>query len=512
MKSVILNSALSQIAANAHLGFWLSVTHFSLAWVSEEERTANPISPNMTELVRQSPVGGVVKGDLIYNIWQTPFPVSQYAGSFSPSENIASKFQYEYDSCAKHNVLKCNTLSNSSTSWDTALADAGFPYNFSFDGYSESDSSKTSNLTLANMPYDLRYSVHSNQIKGVTSFSYLFPIKSYNLIDDANNNGEVIVNYNLELPAMSSAITQESQLENGIGNFKFNRIGLYMTKCTENTPSDNTKPTYTPMANMEPVLFAVIDIGVNSCNANDVRFDIFKTRDDSGFTGWDLDAQLPIKSGLSGSTLVQSLRTFYIDAVRDQATIYYQNQILNQASLSETVMQLQMMLLQLATAFESATGLNPYKVKAVAGYDVDAILEKNTEYTIANSASSRLLLDATAFRGVFDSDIQYVNDSSSLINLPTKGYSNGDVAKVTITNLDGRRFNRGQSKYPWWTGSIIIASYNGQTKTKLYEIDANNILDMSVAKVTAIMSYSSNRGSWILESVSVVDESNVYSI
>jgi hypothetical protein len=525
MRSAILNSALSAIAENTNSGFWLSITHFSLAWASEAEKTANPVSASMTEVIQQTPSDGKVKGDYIYNIWQTPFAYDQYAGSFfNLDQSFARYFQYEYDTCNYRNVLQCNQ-NQSSGSWPSDLA-PHFPFGTKLYGYinpsagNPTPTEPGSTLTEANIPYYLDYSVVANQQAGVTTFSKLFPIKAYHLISQDDSNGTITVNYNLNLPAISSSIADQINFyANSIGNFKFNRIGLYMTVCAKQDPttSDNPKDVYIPVANQAPVLFAVIDIGVDSCTGNDVRFDIYKTRDDSGFAGWDFDAQLAISTS-NLNTLVQTFTTFYVDAMRDDATKYYQAQMMNNASLAQTVMQLQMMVLQLATAFEQNTGLNPFTTIKVAGYNVEASLGVDQEYFISKgSSNNRMLLDGLGFRGVNELGINYTNSSNALFSLKSYSSNNnvneGELIKITVYNLDGRFITVAGNDVSWWNGSILFANYDetNKTKTKIFEINSELIKGLGFAKVTVLFSYSASLQKWVLESLSVIDETNLIS-
>ena len=508
MKSAILNSALPFIAQQANSGFWLSITHFSLAYASNDERDENPIGPQMTEMVRQNPPDGVVKGDYIYNIWQTPFADGQYAGSFFELTSNPSKyFQYEYNNCDQKNVLKGNQTIESAAGWDDAYTH-GFGFGFAYDGYSDTDK-LTSKLTSANIPYALRYDIQANRDAGVTQFSELFPIKSYTHID-RSSEGEMLVNYNLSLPALTTSL-KNLIYEKAIGNFKFNRVGLYMTVCakTEVTVNGKLKSQYTPYVDKKPILFAVIDIGVDGCSSNDVKFDVYKTRDDSGFAGWDFDAQLPIKNV---SNSAQTDVAFYHDTMRDSATVHYQAQIVNNASIVETVMQLQMMVLQLATAFQQITGINPYSSTKIAGYDVDSILEIDNEYEISTGGStSRMLLDAMAFRGISDASTAYINTSNAMFSLVSSpDIEDGEIIKVTLYNLDGTYYTSNGVVQPWWNGSIVFVDYNASTskKTKLYELDFNKIKGFSYAKVTILCSYSKASGRWIVESVSTIDETD----
>lgn len=525
MKSAILNSALPYMTANTDPGVWLSVTHFQLAWVSTEERLANPVTENMSELVQQTPSDGKVKGDLIYNVWQTPFPEEQYAGSFyALNESFAKYFQYEYDSCAKQNVLKSNQTNPSvnSGNWPADLNANSFPYGFELKGYINPSSSipnpnqAGSQLTETNIPYYLKYDVVENQHAGVTTFSKLFPIKSYHRIngDDASST---IVNYNLNLPAISSSIADQINFyANSIGNFKFNRVGIYMTVCAKVDPTQNNGREYIPMATVEPILFAVIDLGTDGCSGNEISFDVFKTRGDEGFAGWDFDAQLGLTTNTISypdicDNIAQATTTFYVDANLDDAVKKYQLEIMNDSSMVEAVMQLQMMVLQLSTAFRELTGINPLSITQAHGYNVEAALAVDREYNISKAnGNNRMLLDAMAYRGVNTNGVLYVNQSNALFSLnafsSNNQLNNGDLVKITLYNLDGSFYSSNGVDLSWWNGSIVFANYDGTNRTKIYELDASTIKGIDYAKVTLMFSFSSTLEKWILETVSIIDE------
>jgi len=530
MKSAILNSALPYMTANTDPGVWLSVTHFQLAWVSTEERLANPVTENMSELVQQSPSDGKVKGDIIYNIWQTPFSDEQYAGSFySLKESYAKYFQYEYDSCNKKNILKSNQTNPNvnASNWPSDLSSNSFPYGFSLDGYVNPSASTPnptqagSELTEANIPYYLDYSVVENQHSGVTTFSKLFPIKSYHRIngDDASST---IVNYNLNLPAISSSIADQINFyANAIGNFKFNRVGLYMTVCTKTDPTTGTGKDYVPMANVEPILFAVIDLGTDGCSGNEITFEVFKTRSDAGFAGWDFDAQLGLTTNTIDYTkicdnIAQATTTFYVDAIMDDAVRKYQLEIMNNSSLVESVMQLQMMVLQLSNAFQDLTGMNPLSIAQSHGYSVEAALAVDREYNISKTnGNNRMLLDAMAYRGVNTNGVEYINQANGLFSLnafsANNPLNNGDIVKITLYNLDGSYYSSNGVDIAWWNGSIVFANYDGVSRVKIYELTSDLIKGIDYAKVTLMFSFSSSLEKWVLETVSIIDETSTVS-
>jgi hypothetical protein len=191
--------------------------------------------------------------------------------------------------------------------------------------------------------------------------------------------------------------------------------------------------------------------------------------------------------------------------------------MMNNASMAQTIMQLQMMVLQLATRVEEITGVNPFTPYKIAGYDVNGGLELDKEYILSKgSANRKMLLDAVAFRGVTSGGIQYINSSNALFSLKTFNSNNkvadGDFIKITLYNLDGRYYSESGNDVSWWNGSILFANYDeeNETKTKIFEINSDLIKGKSFAKVTLLFSYSGDSG-WVLESQSVIDESSFIS-
>lgn len=528
MQTAILNSALPSLTAEEITnGFVLSITHFSLAWVSDEERDANPVLGTMTEMVRQTPSDGIIKGDYIYNVWQCPFLYDRYAGQFpapsrSPSAELERGFgnyyQYEYDSCVGQNVLKPNQITTYEGLPSDSIAKAFFdlsphPADHTYLGYVEG-SGVTGELSEANIPADLVQEM-------IPKYSKLFPIKAFRPITQTNVANATIMNYSMELPPISVNYGNTVDFYGkSIGNFKFNRVGLYLTVIAprlDAVSSTDPKDYYEPQADREPVLFAVIDIGVpsGSCSGNDISFDVYKTRDDKGFAGWEFDTQLTVSTSIIEAD--PEFYTLYADAIRDEATKFYQAQMMNNASMAQTIMQLQMMVLQLANRVEEITGVNPFTPYKIAGYDVNGGLELDKEYVLSKgSANRKMLLDAAGFRGVTSGGIEYINSSNALFSLKTFNSNNkvadGDFIKITIYNLDGRYYTEGGNDVSWWNGSILFANYDveDESKTKIFEINSDLIKGMTYAKVTLLFSYSGDSG-WILESHSVIDESSFIS-
>jgi hypothetical protein len=110
MKSAVTNNGMNFIINNTTGGAWFSITHFSLAWVNETERTNNPAISTATNLVSLPDSNGKANGDYIFNIWQTPFSWDatgrKYGIGESLPEGFGSYFKYELDNCLNINTLE----------------------------------------------------------------------------------------------------------------------------------------------------------------------------------------------------------------------------------------------------------------------------------------------------------------------------------------------------------------------------------------------------------------------
>ena len=306
MKSAITNIGRQFISTNTTGGAWFSITHFALAWVNSTERTNNPASEDATELILTHD-DGESDGDYIFNIWQTPFVWNSTGASYgvgtNMSEGFGNYFKYEYDECSKRNTLQAYYS-------DSTLAD--LEYGFKTTGvvlYGASEESSSGEysgghygqLTLSNIPAPLYYDTATATTLACKKYSKYFPIKSFSAVettDDTIDAKVSLMNYQLELPAITSQIANEAYtIANSIGNFKFNRIGLYVTKSTYPDPIDKLITALTPVADKEePVLFAIIDLSTSNELCSDSVLDIFKTRDDSGLASFTYDAQVSLSS------------------------------------------------------------------------------------------------------------------------------------------------------------------------------------------------------------------------
>lgn len=461
------------------------------------------------------------KGDIIYNVWQTPFVANKYLGQFSDLlQSYASYFQYEYSECDSQNILKTNINSYStSTGWPSDLTSNGFPYGFNYTGSKNSSPTvgTKSELSVANIPYYLKYIEGGDNatLRNIETTSKLFPIKSFTIIETSDDS-QSVVNFNLDLPALSSNINAAIQKYiDAIGNFKFNRIGLYITATNNVTPLDasNHETQIIGVANVEPVLFAVIDLGSGAnCIGSNVNLDVYKTRSDEGFAGWSMDAQLPISNK---SNIVQTEPVFYLEANRSDATTAYQNQLISSANTTETIMQMQMMILQLANTLENYTGINPI-AKQYPGFQQFGVLNPNSEYFIgqANQAQ-KYFFDASLFRGINNESNFLINQYNAAIDLmqytDTNVLTDGKTVKVFISNLDGSYFVKSNIDTPMWNGSILFVNNLNGVRSKIFELSSSTIKGLLHSKVCLEFSYSRLNDLWVLSSMSVINESGLYS-
>jgi len=460
------------------------------------------------------------KGDIIYNVWQTPFAADKYHGQFSDLlQSYASYFQYEYAECDSQNVLTTNKHSYpTSTGWPSDLTSNGFPYDFNYVGSINTSPTvgTKGELSVANMPYYLQYTENGDNatLRNLETTSKLFPIKSFTIIETTDDS-QTVVNFNLDLPALSSNINAAIQKYiDAIGNFKFNRIGLYITATNNVTPL-NSKHQETQIigaANVEPVLFAVIDLGSGqNCTGTNVTIDVYKTRSDEGFAGWSMDAQLPISNK---NNIVQTEPVFYLEANRSDATQAYENQLINNANTTETIMQMQMMILQLANSLENYTGINPI-AKQYPGFQQFGALNANSEYFIgqANQAQ-KYFFDASLFRGINNESNFLINQYNAAMDLMQNTDINvltdGKTVKVFLSNLDGSYFVKSNVDIPMWNGSILFVNNLNGVRSKIFELNADTIKGLLHAKVCLEFAYSKLNDLWVLSSMSVINESQLY--
>lgn len=502
MKSAITNAGINFIINNTSGGAWFSVTHFSLAWVNEAERTLNPASATATKLVSDPFPSGLSNGDYIFNIWQTPFSSDitgrQYGVGESLPEGFGAYFKYELDNCNNVNTLE-------------AYADSGANpgYGIVSGVYVGASEGSAGSLTIDNIPAPLYYNT-ANAIKfGTKKYSKYFPIKSYYPVNTLGTGDEArigIMNYTLELPAITTKINEIAEsIKQSIGNFKFNRIGLYVTKSTYPDNMDNRLITsLVPVADEEPVLFAIIDLTkTNSCGAStlDSTLDIIKTRDDSGLSAFTYDAQIDL-SPVSSLDNFASLASMYVDSARDDATNYYLSQIEANANIVESILQLQLQYIQLKNYLSKST--QELIEERRKGINSVLMLGQNKEYFINSISKPTYYYKGDLFRAYEDN--QSINPSNAIINVSNKisGLEDGDSLTIIIDNLDGSTYD----SYPKWSGKITITNYS-DVKDKIAVINYDTIAGLSNAKVTIDLIYSLALECWIVERVTTIEEKNI---
>lgn len=507
MQSAITNFGRKFIVQNETGGACFSITHFALAWVNETEFTNNPASAEMTTLIQETP-GSKTNGDYIFNIWQTPFYFEndnrQYGLGTNLSEGFGSYYSYEFDECKNINTLKCYATPPS-------YLQEGFRVVSTLEGASATG---TGDLTLANIPAPLKYNTITAQNLNVATYSKYFPIKSFHTVettDDTINALVSVMNYQLELPAVTTKTSDLAYaLQNAIGNFKFNRIGLYATLSTYPDPIPGLITSLTPVANEEPVLFACIDLtNTSTCGSEGVTstLDIYKTRDDKGLASYTYDAQISLSSVNSYPNFAGTA-SMYVDMVRDEATNSYLNQLETQANTTEAIVQMQLQILQLSQYIESITGINPI-TPTKKGLQSVTKLGQNFEYFVGNSLKNTYYFTGNSFRSF---DTRTINNSNAFINVLSNEQYNvedGDTVKIIIDFLDGRSYSVNSSKYKLWTGSIHINNYDGNSKTKLLKIDNNMIAGIEYAKVIVTLMFSSDLSTWLVSDLSIFDENNI---
>ena len=520
MKSAITNIGRQFISTNTTGGAWFSITHFALAWVNSTERTNNPANENATELILTHE-DGESDGDYIFNIWQTPFVWNSTGTSYgvgtNMSEGFGNYFKYEYDECSKRNTLQAYYS-------DSTLA--GLEYGFKTTGivlYGASEEASSGEysgghygeLTLSNIPAPLYYDTATATTLACKKYSKYFPIKSFSAVettDDTIDAKVSLMNYQLELPAITSQIANEAyNIANSIGNFKFNRIGLYVTKSTYPDPIDKLITALTPVADEEPVLFAIIDLSTSNELCSDSVLDIFKTRDDSGLASFTYDAQLSLSS-VNNYPCFAGYAYMYIDTVRDEATNFYLNQIEATANTTEAIMQLQLQIAQIGKYLNKLNGTNPI-VEIKQGINSIALLQMDSEYYLGNTSKNIYYFKGDYFRAS-DTDNTIINNANAQFNIynaaaSTSTINDGDELNIIIDNLDGRYYTTNATTVYLWSGKIYVTNYTSKLKQKLLILDSSMLKGATYAKINIKLVYSSTNSSWIVSEVNIFDEKNI---
>lgn len=516
MKSAITNIGRQFVTNNTTGGAWFSITHFALAWVNAEERLTNPPADTATELVMTQP-SGKNNGDYIFNIWQTPFTWDATGRLFgvgdSRPQGYGMYFRYDYDGCEQRNKL---TVYQSGMEGlpSGARVNGTVYYGASEATYSASSGAYSggsgSDLTMVNMPAPLVYNNATAVYPyNTTTTTKYFPIKAFRSVeatDDTINAKVSLMDYVLELPAITSNTQDESYtLQNAIGNFKFNRIGLYVTKSSSPDPVPQLITSLVPMADTEPVLFAIIDLASDEICGGEI-LNIFKTRDDSGLSAFSFDAQIPLTTMISEEAFASAV-SLYRDSARDDATNAYLNQLESTANTVEAIMQLQMQVIQLSQYLKNISGINPLQ-SSVRGFNSLLMLQPNNEYSISSQKNNIYYFKGDLIRSIDPTIISTANEIFT-INV-SSSIPDGESIKIIIDNLDGRIYSSGTSTNPYWTGAIYFTSMNGSSKVKIGAIDYVTLREYSHAKVSVELIYSAVNSMWIVSEINVVDESSLY--
>jgi hypothetical protein len=368
---------------------FMNITHFSLAYVNGDERNRGLSSSyliGMTKLVPDSN-----SGEVIHNVWQTPFYNTDYAGvGGSLAASLAQYYHYEYDQETDANVLYvepeaiafsglnpafdalCGGYTNTvllrgvfgaentgtEISSTSEFKDIVLP---PFINFAEAASLGYSAYGDGNGPYlatdflatTLMSSYTENSVYYATT-PKLFPIRSWYPIDSSETDALApsnvkTMNYEIALPgyAAKNALDADEIRMNSIGNFRFNRIGVYVTKAVQGASAPNTIKDFFPNQDgtEEPILFAVIELDQNVggiAKGNSV----LKTRSqESGTYEYSLDWQADLEFATSPS-FINSAK-FYQESYRSQATTQFMRQIEGNSVLAEAILQLQMQLLEM---------------------------------------------------------------------------------------------------------------------------------------------------------------------
>ena len=518
MKSAITNIGRQFVTNNTTGGAWFAITHFALAWVNAEERLTNPPTDTATELVKTQP-SGQNNGDYIFNIWQTPFTWDATGRLFgvgdSRPQGYGMYFRYDYDVCDQRNTLTVYNpgmegLPSGARINGTKFYGASEGSTSGFSGTYSGGSS--SDLTMINIPAPLAYnSTTAVYPYSTTTTSKYFPIKAFRAIestDDTINAQVSLMDYVLELPAVTANTLDASYaLQNSIGNFKFNRIGLYVTKSSSPDPIPQLITSLTPMADTEPVLFAMIDLASDEICGGDI-LNIYKTRDDSGLSAFSFDAQLSLTSVISSEAFASAV-SLYRDSARDDATNSYLNQLESTSNTVEAIMQLQMQVIQLSQYLKNITGTDPV-LSNNRGFGSLLTLQPNNEYYLSSQKNNIYYFKGDLIRSVDPTIIVGANEIFNIRNSVNSSISDGDVIKLIIDNLDGRTYTSGTTVGAFWTGNIYITNYDGTNKFKIGQLDYNTLKGYAHAKVSIELIFNANNNTWILSELNVVDESSLY--
>lgn len=398
MRAAITQAGFDTLTSDNVSQPFMNITHFSLAYVNGDERNRGLSSSYLIGLTKLVPDGS--SGEVIHNVWQTPFYNTDYAGvGGSLASSFAQYYHYEYDQETDANVLYVepaaiafsglnpefdalcggyqdlvilrgitgaeNTATEKSST--STFGDVVLPPFVNFAeaaalGYSAYGDGNGPYLATDFLANSILSDYTTNNVYYATTPKF-FPIRSWYPVESSEMDGFTpsnvkIMNYEIALPgyAAKNALDLEEIRLNSIGNFRFNRIGVYVTKAAAGSPVPTTIRDFFPNQDgtEEPVLFAVIELdqdvgGIAKGNS------VLKTRSqESGTYEYSLDWQADLEFATSPSFINSS--KFYQESYRSQATTQFMRQIEGNTILSEAFLQLQMQVLEMM--FTNRVGTN----------------------------------------------------------------------------------------------------------------------------------------------------------
>lgn len=402
MRAVITNAGSDTLYTDTGSQFFVNVTHFSVAYVNGAERNRGLDVGYLRSLTSLVPPGTNSDGEIIYNVWQTPFYNTDHAGvGGSLASSFTTYYRYEYDKELDRNILYVSRaaviFSGLNPEFD-ALCN-GYVSDIQLYGIAGGENTVAENtnkssfagITLPPFNYKVAisngYSAHNSidrtddsQIMSAQDFftsdnmeGFLvqdgaikkynattpkyFPIKSWYPVKSSDINGPEIdttespvraINYEISLPGYAAKNVSDITdiIKNSIGNFRFNRIGIYATKMASfgGAPGSITEFMPDQSGDNEPILFAVIELnsevgGIAKSNG------IIKNREQGGNFEYNLDWQIDL--GVTSNPAFINGDRFYQESYRSQATTQLMQGIESTAVLAEGLMQLQFGMLEL---------------------------------------------------------------------------------------------------------------------------------------------------------------------
>lgn len=378
---------------------YMNVTHFSLAYVNGEERRRGLDVRHLIDMTNIVPADG--SGEAIYNVWQKPFFNTDYAGVGGVmGSSLAGYYRYEYDPATDSNqlVVSPTAIVFSGLNPDFDALCGGYITEITIPGITGTENSSTEFSALSTFrgiilpPFNYKVAVASgymaygdgngpyqaevffasslmsdfliNNVYYATTPS-LFPIQSWYPVKGGSGTSVdaydtlKIMNYEISLPGYvpSNGNNVNEMLENAIGNFRFNRIGVYVTKMAGAQAPGTIKDFFPDQSgNEDPILFAVIEIDqeIEGGIAKGNSILMTRTSEGGGSNGYNLTWQADLEFATS-PTFIKSSK-FYQESYRSQATTQFMRQLEGNVVLAEAYLQLQMQVLELM--FTSRAGTN----------------------------------------------------------------------------------------------------------------------------------------------------------